>query len=151
MMFRTHLAFGFLIGLLSIKYLTPRNQVFFIALCLLGSLLPDIDHPRSKIGKHVKIISVFFEHRGFFHSGFAVAGLVVLFVSLAKLNVYTLGLIIGYASHILIDVMTKEGIMLLHPFSKFRINGIMRTGAPFEYLFLGGLLLADIYVLVTFM
>ncbi len=149
-MFRTHLAFGFLIGLLSINYLAPRNQVLFMALCLFGSLLPDIDHPRSKVGRHVRIIGVLFEHRGFFHSGFAVAGLIALFFFLSRLNVYALGLIVGYASHILIDMTTKEGIMLLHPLSKFRITGIVRTGASLEYLLLGALLLADAYVLVRF-
>lgn len=150
-MFKTHLAFGFLIGLFAISYFSPTNQVLFMALCLFGSLLPDIDHPRSKLGRHVKIISVLFEHRGFFHSGFAIVGLVVLMLYFIDMNVYALAIIIGYASHILIDMTTKEGIMLLHPFSKFRIRGLVRTGASFEYLILCALLLVDAYMLVKFL
>ncbi len=149
MMFQTHLAFSFLIGLLFIKYFVPYNQVLFMVLCLFGSLLPDIDHPQSKIGRRVKVIGMLFEHRGFFHSGFAVAGLIAAFLFLSKPNIYALGLIIGYASHIVIDMTTKEGIMLLHPVSKFRIRGIIRTGASLEHLLFGALLLADAYMLFT--
>ena len=151
MMFRTHVAFGFLVGLFLLQMWSPNNQILFMIMVLLGSALPDIDHPESKVGKRVKIIGFLFEHRGFFHSIFAalILYLVLLsFSSFAAYSVYITGLVMGYLSHILIDAITKEGIMPFHPLSRFRLNGFIRTGKVLEYIILVLLILFDAWKLV---
>jgi len=133
-MFKTHVAAGFLFGIFSIQYLTPVNQILFMSLVLIGAILPDIDHPKSKLGSKFKIVSLFFEHRGFFHSLFVLPVIALVLFLTTKTNYYSLPLIIGYLSHLLTDAMTKEGIMLFHPISKARINGFITTGGFFEYI-----------------
>lgn len=147
MMFKTHIAFGFLIGLLALKFFNVSNPVLFITLVVLASALPDIDHPNSKLGKKVKIIFLFFEHRGFFHGIFAA----FLFGGLAYyfLKGYFLAVFIGYLSHLIIDAITLEGIMPLHPISRFRLKGIFRTGSVFEYIIFVLITIANGYFLLN--
>lgn len=146
MMFKTHVAFGFLIGLLSISYLMPGNQILFILLVMIGASIPDIDHPRSKLGKYLKPINFLFEHRGFFHSLFMlfVVYMVVYFIK----KIYALPLAIGFLSHIISDAITKQGIMPLHPFSRVRIRGFIGTGSAIEYLFFILFVAADVYLMI---
>ena len=133
-MFKTHVAFGILLGVVTYTVFAPTQPFLFMALVLLGSMLPDIDHPNSVIGKRVKIVSFLFEHRGFFHSLFAL----VLFGSIGVLAFpgtgAALGIALGYFSHLLIDSITKEGIMTFHPLMHWRIRGIVRTGHSLEYI-----------------
>jgi len=133
-MFKTHAAFGFLAGIFAVSYLNPANQILFMFLVMLGAMLPDIDHPKSKLGSKIKIIGYLFEHRGFFHSFLAIPLLAFLIYYFTSSYVYALPLAIGYASHLLSDVITKEGIMPLHPFTKWRIRGFVKTGGAWEYL-----------------
>jgi len=108
----------------------------------IGALIPDIDHPSSKVGKKVKPVSVVinqvFGHRGFTHTILAfllfVLGLFLLVgvIPVAYQGYYfpfALGLMIGYASHLVLDMMTVSGVPLLYPFSNhsFRIAKF-RTG-----------------------
>ena len=101
----------------------------------IGGLLPDIDHPTSKIGKRLppisKLVNSLFGHRGFTHS--LLANLLFAYFLFLLTNLipdmligfylpFALGLIIGYASHLLLDVLTVSGIPLLYPFSKQNIR-----------------------------
>jgi len=144
MMFKTHIMFGLLAALCALSYFQPADSIFFIFFVLFGSALPDIDHPNSFIGKKTKIIAWLFEHRGFWHSLFALIPISFAFsFVLAKINLYAL--FIGYASHLIIDAATKEGIMLFHPLSKFRIRGFIHTGGLMEYVLLAVIAAADLY------
>ncbi|QCR36327.1 metal-dependent hydrolase [Nissabacter sp. SGAir0207] len=98
---------------------------------LVTSLLPDIDHPRSLLGRRLKWISVpisrMFGHRGFTHSLLAVAIGILLFraklppewgIPLDVLH----AMIVGYLSHIVADMLTPAGVPLLWPFRwRFRM------------------------------
>ncbi|MBT3405949.1 metal-dependent hydrolase [Candidatus Woesearchaeota archaeon] len=148
MMFKTHLMFGFLLGLFGIQYLHPSNQVLFIIIAMFCSALPDIDHPDSKIGKNVKIIAFLFEHRGFFHSIWALL-LVFFLFSLTLGKVYVFAALIGYISHLLADAMTKEGIKVFHPFSKYAIRGFIRTGTLGELIVFLVVSVFSVYKLVN--
>lgn len=147
MMFRTHLAFGFLIGLLSLKILDVSHPIIFLVLVTLFSSLPDIDHPKSKIGRKFFFISwpisIIFKHRGFFHSLFPP---LILFFVFYYFNLIFLAfaIAIGYISHLLGDALTKEGINFLHPLSTFRIQGPLRTGAMIETILFALIVVADI-------
>ncbi|MBL0849025.1 MAG: hypothetical protein EU981_02925 [Candidatus Liberibacter ctenarytainae] len=94
--------------------------------CMLSCLIPDIDHPRSVISQRFKIISFWttkiFKHRGYTHS------LLSLFLYFQLLNQFLPlestayqgfrdSMIIGYASHLIADMLTPAGIPLFWPFS----------------------------------
>ncbi len=150
-MFKTHLAFGFLIGLLSLKFINITYPFLFVPLVMIFSSLPDIDHPRSKIGRKLFFISYpiswVFKHRGFFHSIFPI---LILFFGLSyfHLNFLAFAVAIGYLAHLLGDAMTKEGINFLHPISTFRIQGPITTGAKLESIVFVLIIVLDIiYVL----
>lgn len=137
MMYKTHLAFGFLIGLLGIMLLRPANQILFIAIVVFASVLPDIDHPDSKMGRNIKIIGFLFEHRGFFHSVFALVGFSIAMYLIFKTNVYAIAMLIGYGSHLIMDSLTIKGIMPLHPFTRMSVRGFIKTNSLAEtFLFL---------------
>ncbi len=151
MMFRTHLAFGFLIALLSLKILDVSHPLIFILLVTLFSSLPDIDHPKSKIGRKLFFISwpisLVFKHRGFFHSIFPP---MILFLILTYFDLSFLAatLALGYLSHLIGDSITKEGINFLHPISRFRIQGPIRTGAFLEKILFIIIIFLDIFYIV---
>ena len=152
MMFRTHIAVGFLIGLFLLQILNPFNQILFIFLMLLGAALPDIDHPESKIGSKIKVVGFLFEHRGFFHSLFAVLLLYLLllhYIDSASVGVYIFAITAGYLSHVVTDSITKEGIMPFHPISKFRVSGFIKTGRITEYVFLVIILAVSLWKLFS--
>ena len=133
MLYYTHLAFGFLLGLVGINYFNIQNQILFIILVLFAALLPDIDSPNSKLGSKVKIISLFFKHRGILHSLLIlpVISLILLYFNYSR---FSLPVLIGYVSHLIGDSITKEGIMLFSPLSKFRIKGFIKTGGIIEHI-----------------
>jgi len=95
-----------------------------ISATLLTCLLPDIDHPRSLLGQRLRWLSHpiarIFGHRGFTHSLLAVLGGLWLF----QVNIpqgwiipadVLQGMVLGYLSHILADMLTPAGVPLLWP------------------------------------
>lgn len=106
-----------------------------------GSLLPDIDHPKSKISKKAqtpaKLLSFAVGHRGWTHTllvFFFISALLFWTVNqigtaTVLLNYLVFGFSIGYASHLLLDALTVSGIPVFKPFSEhsFRLAKL-RTG-----------------------
>jgi inner membrane protein len=90
--------------------------VVVIILAAGASLLPDIDHPGSFISHRLKIFAWPFRllaHRGFTHSALAILLLLVGFTA-AKIDfIHGVALLAGYASHLVADAMTPQGIRLL--------------------------------------
>ena len=118
----------------------PVNAVALVVV-MLSSLLPDIDHPGSWLGRRLKIISVplsnIIGHRGFTHSLLAVFLIVYCLLSyFYNLNYILLAIFIGYLSHILADFLTKSGVPLLWPAKNRFFMPILafRTGSYVEYL-----------------
>ncbi|ATZ11451.1 metal-dependent hydrolase [Erwinia amylovora] len=91
---------------------------------LLTCLLPDIDHPKSFLGQRLRWLSWpvarVFGHRGFTHSLLAVGGGVALLQLklpsdwLFPADVLQ-GMVLGYLSHIVADMLTPAGVPLLWP------------------------------------
>ncbi len=136
MLFKTHITFGFLIALLGIEYFSPENQLLFAFVVILGAAFPDIDHPNSKLGRKFRPISYLFEHRGFFHSFFAIALFSFMVYGISGSLLYSIAFLLGYSSHILADALSTQGIMPFHPLLKFRLKGVFNTGAIYEYILL---------------
>lgn len=93
---------------------------------LLGSLLPDIDHPQSVLGRRLQIISVplhrQFGHRSLTHSIFFLLG-AFLIPYYFGLDALAWGLSVGIFSHILLDLLcVGSGVAFLYPLYKHRIH-----------------------------
>ena len=145
------MAFSFLVGILLIKYLSISNQILFIVLFLLFSLLPDIDEIKSKISGKVKLLSwlinFFIGHRGLMHS-IGIPFLLYLVLFLIRMDI-AIAVSFGYLSHLILDCFTVSGVRLLWPLKK-KLKGFVKTGSLVEYFIFMGLLIVDIYFLVVF-
>lgn len=109
----THIAFSLLCGSIgSADYLAS-------AVCAVGALLPDIDHPRSSIGRVFFFVSHplnrRFGHRGLIHSFFVWTPLLI--AGIAARSPILQWLAIGALSHVLIDCYNTSGVRALTPFS----------------------------------
>lgn len=115
-----------------------------------GALIPDICHGSSTIGRALpflsKTISALFGHRTFTHS------LVFLFLTMALFEAVGLnealatGIIVGMASHLLLDMATKRGIKLLFPLGvTVRLPLTTSTGSFTEYIVFAVLSLLSVY------
>lgn len=141
MNYRTHKIGGICTGIVVSALLftnNPSPTTFVSSLLLiigasLGSIAPDIDKSTTKIGKNIflKPISLYIQkkygHRTITHS------LIVSLIGLSLL-VYSsyifrgiafylysnlvIGFSIGYMSHLLLDLLTVQGIPLFYPFDK---------------------------------
>ena len=99
---------------------------YTITLTVLSCILPDIDHTKSLIGKMFfplsKYLSVRFGHRTITHSLVVFFPLVFLAHFLEDYylgsNDYYLIFLFGYLSHLILDMVTIQGIPLFYPFNK---------------------------------
>lgn len=136
MMFQTHLMFNLLIGLYLMNSFSQKY--LFLGFLLLGSLLPDLDNPYSKLGRKVKPISglirFIFGHRGIFHSLIFAILIFVVFKYILDMNLIGIALSVGFVLHLVADGLTKKGVNFLYPFLKFRISGFVKTGGILEWL-----------------
>lgn len=132
MMFRTHLVFAFLVGLIFLE-LSRGNKYLFLAIILISGVIVDIDYPKSKVGRKFffisKPVNFLFGHRSLFHSLFFV--LILSFFVFLIFGDYYKAVFIGYSSHLFLDSFTRQGIMLFYPF-KFKVKGVIKTGKLFE-------------------
>jgi len=126
---------------------------------LLGALLPDIDEPRSFIGRRLWVLSriirlfdiflrqggkSFLGHRGAFHSLLPIVLFGGLYFGIDQASItysdeiqlFIQGIIIGYLSHLLLDLLTNRGIPLLYPFSSKKISiSLFSTSSTGEWVF----------------
>jgi inner membrane protein len=110
-----------------------------VAAAMLGSLLPDIDHPKSFVGRRLWFISVpiasVFGHRGMTHSLLAIGLWVWLMTcGLAWEQDMVVAAAVGYLTHLAGDWMTVGGIPLLWPWRRrfqspfgFKSGGVTET------------------------
>jgi len=98
----------------------------FISITLVGSLLPDVDHTKSIIGKAFypisKWLSVNYGHRTITHSIFFLISICILSLFLERnfSDNYSISIILFFSvfSHLLFDMVTLQGIPLFYPFYK---------------------------------
>ena len=98
----------------------------YLIVILLGTLLPDVDHTRSIIGRLMKPISIpisrHYGHRTITHSilflissSLVVKGIQVLFFPSVPLFAL---FFLSMSSHLIFDMMTIQGVPLFYPFKK---------------------------------
>ena len=144
MLFHTHLLIAVAFFLIARLVYPSINSPLFLVILLFGSILPDIDEPKSTINRWSGIIgrfiTFFARHRGFFHS--------LLFITILSGAIYyflnpkyAIALGLGFLAHLIGDGVTPMGIELFYPFSRFRISGPIKVGGWAEKIIMVLLLL----------
>ncbi len=141
-----------------VPHMSLGTAVTAFAANMIGGLMPDIDDATSDFWQKIPAGSFFGKvlhplighHRMISHSfvGMAIAGYLVHLlldamhhVLLVDMTVVWWALMIGYASHLVMDFITKEGIPWFFPipirfgFPPFKFLRI-RTGGPLEQFFI---------------
>ena len=129
MLFRTHLMFGVFAILLMISFV--NDKIVFVIVALIGTIIPDIDHSDSKIGKKLifRPLQFFVKHRGMVHS-FTIAILASVLIALF-FPIASFGFFLGYCVHLISDSFTKGGIEPFWPFD-YKTQGYLTTGEKYE-------------------
>lgn len=127
--------------LIGISFFMAVENYFFLAIdgiiiltCIvLGSLLPDIDHPGSKLGRYAYPVSSVVQHRGFTHS--LIAALILPLPAILISTRYYLPLVAGYLLHLLADTLNPSGVMWLYPYKRKYSLKLANTGGLEEVVF----------------
>lgn len=137
MMARSHVIVGIAswIAAAPVLHIHPLDPVA-LGVVVAGSLLPDIDHPKSWVGRRTRplstAIATTFSHRGITHSAIAVIALALLLTHAGYQRAGIAALVIGYLSHLAADMLTPQGLRLAWPLRGTWGIPLCRTGSPAE-------------------
>lgn len=145
---KTHVSAGLLVGALTTEHFQTDlfSTVTVVCLAIVSSLLPDICHTRSKVGRQLKIlsllISLLFGHRTFTHSLLFI-GIVIFLLNLIQTPIYYMvSIIVAMISHVILDMLTPRGVKLFYPIP-------LTIKFPFTFK-TGGLVDASLATALTF-
>lgn len=144
----THISFAMFCYFIALAATQGTMSLFGIGILSFGALLPDIDTPKSFLGRIFFFISpkieAKFHHRTITHSvlfiGFVYLAAALILQKLPNQKYLLTPLMIGVISHIVLDTINKEGPQLLYPSSlkcvfpgkrQFRIE----VGSKSEWVF----------------
>lgn len=146
---KTHIIGG-ITASLAFAQITNYEPIILLGAGAVGALIPDICHGGSKIGRAFPIVSkfinTFFGHRTFTHSLLFLLLAALLFKTVIPSEAITAGLLVGMASHLLLDMATKNGIKLFFPMKiTVRFPLTVKTGGRAESAFFALLSLFAVY------
>lgn len=135
---KTHIALGVLIGTsygMNAAY-DISSFAGIIGTTVLFSIVPDICHAGSRLGKKIwpisSLIALIFGHRTLTHSIFFMLLTGILLIVLNVNTIYVISAILGVISHLLLDMLTPRGVTLFFPIDKkivfpftFKTGGIL--------------------------
>lgn len=178
---KTHIVGGVCLATASSYFLhicEPTSSVEFVtwgltyaAPSVIGALSADFDHWNSKISNVnilTKLLSIIIRivcgHRGMLHSPFFVILLSMLFgylyayvCPIALVGNMMIGFLVGYISHLILDLLTAQGLPLLFPFTwedgrpkKYSFFSFKENGL-FEFLLMCGLFSATVIMIYEWM
>lgn len=143
MMAFSHILIGMSSWALAVRFTNAPLNEFAVAAVVAGSLLPDIDHPGSWLGRRLLPVSMFlgsiFGHRGVTHSLIAVVAMIAVIVLWGGAAYSTVAaLAVGYLSHLGADLLTNSGIPLLWPSQRRFALPLASTGGLREWILVLG-------------
>jgi inner membrane protein len=130
--YHSHIVASLCLGAAVAAHTSLSFTASYTAGVVIGSLLPDIDEPKSYVGRRSMGMSnkvkEAFGHRGMTHS-LLVWGVIALVISWESPSLFAVGLVLGYLFHIFEDFLSVQGVPLFWPFTakRFKIP-IYRTG-----------------------
>ena len=133
----THILGGIASSLAFVQITHYYDPIIVVGASVFGSLLPDICHTGSKIGKTFptisKIVNIVFGHRTLTHSLLFLMIMAIVMTRYIANESIIAGIIIGIISHYVLDMFTKKGIMLFFPINiMVRFPITTRTGSKTE-------------------
>lgn len=145
---KTHVLGGALAGIACVAMFGPESSgaMLTIGAGMFGSLLPDLDHPGSVMGREAPLISsgitLFLGHRGPMHSILAALiiwvgawGLATRFLGATSfLTPWLVAIVFGYLSHLALDALNPSGVLVLWPLQKHVKIPLVTTGSAVEKL-----------------
>ncbi len=151
MMSKTHMAFGLLVGLFFSEFFGIENKLLFVSVCVLASLVPDLDLPMSTLGRKVRplswLLNILFGHRGLLHTiWFPLIIWVILMVY--GHNLIAGAFFLGYVSHLIIDMLNIKGLYLFYPIIPVRLYGFVKTGGMLEWFLFLAMLVGTVMILI---
>ena len=135
----SHVALGAAAWLVAAPRLgLPALSPACLALALAGSLLPDVDHPKSWVGQRLRplsrVVAGLFGHRGITHSALAVAACVWGLLHGGAPRWIVAPLAVGALSHLAADLLTPAGLRLAWPMRRTWALPLCRSGSAMEPL-----------------
>lgn len=157
MMGKSHLVTGLLAWGVVTQHTDYRVSLVSVVLAGVASLLPDIDHVGSYLGRRLWFISYplspFVSHRGVTHSGLIVLAMITAayyFLPEPRTSIlanWVAAGITGYTAHIIGDAMTRSGVPLLWPLKyRLRLPPGIKTGSIGE-----GATVIGLFVLTSYL
>jgi inner membrane protein len=146
---KTHIIGG-LAASLAFAQVSNYDPVLLVGAGVIGAVIPDICHGGSKVGRAFpvvsKVINVLFGHRSFTHSLLFLVLMAILMNSFVTNETVAAGILVGIASHLVLDMATRNGIKLLFPLKiRVRFPLTTRTGGTVESMVLAALSLLSVY------
>lgn len=116
-----------------------------LGLAVAGSLLPDIDHPKSWVGQRARpfstVVAAVLGHRGATHSLLALGVCCWLLLQDGLPRAIVAPLLVGYLSHLAADLLTPRGLRLAWPLKGVWALPLCRSGSASEPLVVAALVL----------
>lgn len=150
MMAFSHVITGLSVWSIATEYTSLEPTIGGLLAVVIGSVLPDIDHPKSWLGRRLWFVSaplsLLIGHRGLTHSFLAALTLAVTLIIYGQVAGYLVAsLCTGYLTHMAGDFITKGGIPVFWPFKKRFSLPIFHTGGLGEFCSVIGLIAFLIY------
>ena len=159
MNYKTHINGGILVGLyVNIQMINTSiiSKGIFLGAAVVGSILPDIDHKNSYIGKKAKTVSKTISklagHRKLFHA--PLMYLLSYSISIGMINDKLLlacikGLFLGVLSHLFLDSFTIGGLPWFYPLSKKKFSLCnIKTNSKVEEILCGILTCINVVIVL---
>ncbi len=145
MLSKTHLALGIGVALYFLPHV--KNELVFIPIVLIATLLPDIDSAFSLLGrsKFSRPVQWMTKHRGVLHTYTVCIVLSILFAFHSPL--IALPFFLGYSFHLVLDSFTPQGIQPFWPL-KYRSAGRIQTGGRVESAIYAVFVIVDAALLI---
>lgn len=139
MRYHTHVVTSLALGACIASYASFPFTIGYASGVVIGSVLPDIDEPKSFIGRRSLGVSnqvkKAYGHRGMTHSVLVWAVIAAVFIAQSP-SLFTYGFIIGYLLHIVEDFFSVQGVPLFWPIQTKRYKSFItyRTAGLLEKL-----------------
>lgn len=119
-MAKSHIIIGLSLGLVMAQSAPPEVALGIVSFAMVGSVAPDIDHPKSLISQNVPLLGwilSWLPHRGPTHSLLFTALIWVASIAAKDIlnPVYLQAAAVGYLSHLVTDAITEDGIAAFWP------------------------------------
>ncbi|MCM3026497.1 metal-dependent hydrolase [Bacillus safensis] len=150
---KTHIMGG-ITATTAVAYYYGFDPVTMAAAGSAGALIPDLCHTKSKIGRKFPLLSALissvFGHRTFTHSLLFLLIIYFLATTYIPNDSLSIGLLVGMASHLILDAGTVNGIKFLFPASiKVRLPFYVKTGSAGEQVVLAALTVVTCYYIAV--